>query len=896
MFTATESPTNTITRQTKPNEADDYDRIKSYENMKSLQSSKHPIIDLSELERKNIYAETSSKVKPVMYTKEFVSTRQQQRPTIPVRTDSSRSVASTTLSSMSSRSTTPSNSFRQDSRTIVSSSSSSIAAHGLVPQMKNDINEKPSKSVYDIETAILYNNQKCLNTITNGYSKPLQSVKEDEYLEVDNNNNHMHNKYSKNDNEQQRIFLDILRSKSPSSTASTPIMPRHNSSHQRSSSTNPTDDQLPVENINGFVRNHRIRSSLPFIVKPAVNSSKSNSLGLCFLICGNETRKVLLPANISCMDTLKALFVRAFPQHLTMKQMDTDHIRIYIRESDKDIFYQLEDVNDVKDRSILKILQLNNNNNNNHKQHVSFKEPETDQLSNSSMNEEMIYQRCSRSAHLPSTNGSSDENSPRSRSEPRRETTPTALKGILSTPRSGSTTPRFDDEDARTKIPMMEKQLESLTELVKQLTTPTKSKILRDFDDKSFHQQLYELKIKTHTLRQDLLSIRRLQQTLQENFQNEIEKANRNIQERLIHSERYRFIENEFNSYLQNRTKIDQDLEDLEISVEELQNDVKSKQCYVTINDVESFAFILSTISRSLVDLKASFPMLQQKLSAFDHSSTIQFLNEEPERLDYTIKKCKRLTTMLYQLKRLVVNEDNKPLRKISFHINEKLIDRNSLLEEIQSVTLNSEGRLKAIEKAEKSRKRRLYYEQQLENLKHAKSSPDQTDGFSDTRSLTNSHSARTSICSTDSNNCPSPSLSYIIRQALITPSTTNDCKPRLQSSFKSPSKVTFSQELPTNEKPSLINKKQPKPNPPPRIQSTPSSSAVSSASSSSSSSTGGNSRFCGIIPLLSVDRRQNGRCYSFSSSSTDTDSVISNSHNPRFNQTILMRTSVTDL
>jgi hypothetical protein len=72
-----------------------------------------------------------------------------------------------------------------------------------------------------------------------------------------------------------------------------------------------------------------------------------------------------------------------------------------------------------------------------------------------------------------------------------------------------------------------------------------------------------------------------------------------------------------------NSTKIDRDLEydwiwfnlylikhsfinnrDLEASVEELQNDVKSKQCYVTMNDVESFALVLSTISRSLVDLK----------------------------------------------------------------------------------------------------------------------------------------------------------------------------------------------------------------------------------------------------------------------------------------------------
>jgi hypothetical protein len=76
----------------------------------------------------------------------------------------------------------------------------------------------------------------------------------------------------------------------------------------------------------------------------------------------------------------------------------------------------------------------------------------------------------------------------------------------------------------------MEKQLESLTELVKQLTSPTKSKILIDFNNKSFHQQLYELKLKTHTLRNDLLSIRRMQQSLQDNFKNEFEKANKKIQ------------------------------------------------------------------------------------------------------------------------------------------------------------------------------------------------------------------------------------------------------------------------------------------------------------------------------------------------------------------------------
>ncbi|CAF4917195.1 unnamed protein product, partial [Rotaria socialis] len=75
------------------------------------------------------------------------------------------------------------------------------------------------------------------------------------------------------------------------------------------------------------------------------------------------------------------------------------------------------------------------------------------------------------------------------------------------------------------------------------------------------------------------------------------------------------------------------------------------------------------------------------------------------------------------------------------------------------------------------------------------------------------SSSTRTSICSTQStadstalsNNCPSPSLSFIVRQAVISstnPSLTiNDAKTRSQASMKPPSKVTFSQQLITNGK-----------------------------------------------------------------------------------------------
>ena len=68
---------------------------------------------------------------------------------------------------------------------------------------------------------------------------------------------------------------------------------------------------------------------------------------------------------------------------------------------------------------------------------------------------------------------------------------------------------------------LMEKQLDSLTELVQELT---KSK-----PNKSLHQQFYELKVQTHGLRNDLIAIRQMQQALQENFQADLQEANRRI-------------------------------------------------------------------------------------------------------------------------------------------------------------------------------------------------------------------------------------------------------------------------------------------------------------------------------------------------------------------------------
>jgi hypothetical protein len=72
--------------------------------------------------------------------------------------------------------------------------------------------------------------------------------------------------------------------------------------------------------------------------------SVGDSPGLVFLQYRNETKRALLPNEITSIDTVKALFVRSFPKQLTMEYLDSPHVKVYIHDSNKDMFYELEDL------------------------------------------------------------------------------------------------------------------------------------------------------------------------------------------------------------------------------------------------------------------------------------------------------------------------------------------------------------------------------------------------------------------------------------------------------------------------------------------------------------------------------------------------------------------------
>ena len=102
-------------------------------------------------------------------------------------------------------------------------------------------------------------------------------------------------------------------------------------------------------------RDNQKKYTLPVVRTPS--KTLERPLGMVFLIYRGETKRALLPNEITSVITVKALFVRSFNKTLTMDYMDSPRVKIYIHDNSKDIFYELEDMNEVRDRTILKVFE-----------------------------------------------------------------------------------------------------------------------------------------------------------------------------------------------------------------------------------------------------------------------------------------------------------------------------------------------------------------------------------------------------------------------------------------------------------------------------------------------------------------------------------------------------------
>lgn len=51
-----------------------------------------------------------------------------------------------------------------------------------------------------------------------------------------------------------------------------------------------------------------------------------------------------MPNEITGVDTVRALFVSAFPQHLTMKMLESPSVAVYVKDDMRNMYYELNDV------------------------------------------------------------------------------------------------------------------------------------------------------------------------------------------------------------------------------------------------------------------------------------------------------------------------------------------------------------------------------------------------------------------------------------------------------------------------------------------------------------------------------------------------------------------------
>ncbi|KAM4557486.1 sickle tail protein homolog [Fundulus diaphanus] len=109
-------------------------------------------------------------------------------------------------------------------------------------------------------------------------------------------------------------------------------------------------DHLPTSN--PFTRGCKARASLPVGSSSCHRGEKPP--GVLYLQYEGETKQVRIPPEISSEDSLRALFVTAFPYQLTMKMLLPPNMAICIKDSNRNVYYDLEDLRDISPYSCLK--------------------------------------------------------------------------------------------------------------------------------------------------------------------------------------------------------------------------------------------------------------------------------------------------------------------------------------------------------------------------------------------------------------------------------------------------------------------------------------------------------------------------------------------------------------
>ncbi|XP_076167905.1 uncharacterized protein LOC143146994 isoform X14 [Ptiloglossa arizonensis] len=457
----------------------------------------------------------------------------------------------------------------------------------------------------------------------------------------------------------------------------------------------------------GFRRGGKQRSSLPVVRTPS--KTLERPLGLVFLQYRNETKRALLPNEITSIDTVKALFVRSFPKQLTMEYLDSPHVKVYIHDSNKNMFYELEDLRshlrDIRDRSVLRLFESSDgvpgiSSLPPHWEDQSyFSEPEFDSeyqhqhihksktTKNSTSVSSGYY--VGGSSTLPRGGQMMRAYSPAASSVVGGPTaTPTQPKPLATPDKSVSfeKSVSFSDEppdmnSPKQHSPQHAADTKPTKPAIKSSTLPRMSSQERDrhkptpppkpaalvagqyvYRDLALTPEMYNqlrgLQKKAKDLRQEVRNLRRMSQAQAHTVRETIRDTFITIRAMLLSggdaawtggdAEKIR-LSREEDLYKQEMLRLEKDLTELESTVEELRGNVINRKTRVNMSDVENMALILSKSSKTVADLKLRFPSLQEGMKGLLSSEMEKVVREEK----FLKEEPERLESALRRCKKL---------------------------------------------------------------------------------------------------------------------------------------------------------------------------------------------------------------------------------------------------
>uniref|UniRef100_A0A8C1NR36 Actin interacting protein 3-like C-terminal domain-containing protein n=1 Tax=Cyprinus carpio TaxID=7962 RepID=A0A8C1NR36_CYPCA len=466
-----------------------------------------------------------------------------------------------------------------------------------------------------------------------------------------------------------------------------------------------------------FTRGSRSRASLPVV--RSTNQTKDRSLGVLYLQYGDDTKQIRMPNEITSVDTIRALFVSAFPHQLNMKMLESPSTAIYVKDETRNVYYELTDVRSITDHSCLKVY---------HKDPAhAFSHGARPSNGDARVHREMMY--AGPSGHPlrqppmgpppPHMQGSMSPTTPHAMPPspsripfgPRisgggvatmaspirqsfRKEAPLAMDTMVKArggmgspatpdlqvhnPLAPSTDPQTREKPVNSGSPAHSTSSTGGSPVLapKVATAPPECSPAPTppLGPAPLHVNLHLFRKNVSELRLQLQHMRQLQLQNQECVRAQIKRVEQEISVKLAEMLRRQedpaqkqrtLVEEERHRYLSMQERVLTQLGDLEQYVETLRTDSSPavSQRAVTLKEVEEGAVSLRKVGENLAGLKGEFPALQSHMRAVlrVEVEAVKFLKEEPHKLDSMLKRVRTLTDTLSNLRRSATDSLLKP-------------------------------------------------------------------------------------------------------------------------------------------------------------------------------------------------------------------------------------------